>query len=152
MAAGGMAVPSGHTNWSQASSVGIRMTMSSRNVIACDIMPHSLLLNMPLSRSSQQSLVQVAVSSTPVSSQNVLTSGETPTSCAFPFGHCHHRPCAASPTLCKAQEYASNHRELSQHLLPCHKLSYVEGHQSRWANVPPLDLNTPLSNGKEALG
>ena len=49
----------------------------------------------------------------PVSSQNALTSGETVTSCAFPFGHCHQQLCTASLTLYKAQEYTSNHSELS---------------------------------------
>ena len=49
----------------------------------------------------------------PVSSQNALTSGETVTSRAFPFGHCHHRPRTASLTLCKAWEYISNHSKLS---------------------------------------
>ena len=76
-------------------------------------MPLSLLLNTPLSGGSQQSLVQEAMSSMPVSSQNALTNGETPTSHAFPFCHCHHRLCAASLTLCKAREYSSNHRESS---------------------------------------
>ena len=49
----------------------------------------------------------------PVSSQNTLTSGETATSCTFPFGHCHHRLHMVSPTLCKAHEYASYHSKLS---------------------------------------
>ena len=49
----------------------------------------------------------------PVASQNALTNGETFISHTFPFGHCHCQPCMASPTLCKAQEYASNHSELS---------------------------------------
>ena len=112
-----MATLSGHTNWSQALSVGTRTAISSRKVIACDIASLSLLLNTPLGRSSQQSLVQEAVSSTPVSSQNTLTSEETPTSPAFPFGHCHPQLCVASLTLCNAQEYASNHRELPT--VPC---------------------------------
>ena len=85
----GMATLGGHTNWSQASSVGTCTAMSSRKVNMCKIAPLSLLLNTPLSGSSQQSLVQEAASSTPVSSQNTLTSGETPTSRSFPFGHCH---------------------------------------------------------------
>ena len=106
-----MAALGGHTNWSQASSVGTRTAMSSRKVIACETAPLYLLLNTALGGSSQQTLVQVVVGSTPVSSQNALTMGET--SCAFPFGHCHRRPCTASPTLCKAQEYTSNHSELS---------------------------------------
>ena len=59
------------------------------------------------------SFVQEVASSTLVSYQNALTSGETPTSHTFPFGHCHHRPHAASLTLCKAQEQAMNHRESS---------------------------------------
>ena len=75
--------------------------------------PLSLLLNTPLGRSSQHSFVQEVVGSAPVSSQNALTRGETPTSHTFPFGHCHHQPCVASLTLCKAWEYASNHRESS---------------------------------------
>ena len=83
----------------------------------CEIVLLSLLLNTPLGGSSQQSLVEEAVSLMLVSSQNTLTSGETPTFCAFPFGHCHRQPCVASPTLCKVQEYASNHRELST--IPC---------------------------------
>ena len=112
-----MAALGGHTNWSQASSMGMRTAMLSRKVITCEIAPLSLLRNTPLGRSSQQSLVQEAASSTPVSSQNTLTSGETPTSCTFPFGHCHCRPHATSPTLCKAWEYTSNHRELST--IPC---------------------------------
>ena len=112
-----MAALGGHTNWSQASSMGMRTAMSSRKVIACEMAPLSLLLNIPLGGSSQQSLVQEASSSMPVSSQNTLTSEETPTSRAFPFGHCHRRPCVDSLTRCKAQEYASNHRELST--IPC---------------------------------
>ena len=103
----------GHTNWSQASNMGMCTAMSSRKVIACEIAPLSLLLNTLLGWSSQQSLVQEAVGSTPVSSQNALTSGETATSHAFPFSHCHQRLCTASPTLCKAREYTSNHSELS---------------------------------------
>ena len=91
--------------------------MSSRKVITCEIVPLSLLLNTPLSGSSQHSLVQEAVSSTLVSSQNTLTSGETATSRAFPFGHCHRQPHTASLTLCKVWEYASNHSELS--MSPC---------------------------------
>ena len=101
----------GRTQW--PSRVGTCTATSSSKVIAWDITPLSLLLNTPLSGSSQQSLVQEVVSSMPVSSQNALTSGETPTSCAFPFGHCHCQLCTASLTLCKAQEYASNHRESS---------------------------------------
>ena len=87
--------------------------MSSRKVIACKTVPLSLLLNTALSWSSQQSLVQLAVGSTPVSSQNALTMGETATSRAFPFGHCHRRLRTASPTLCKVREYTSNHSVLS---------------------------------------
>ena len=108
-----MAALGSHTNWSQASSMGTRMATSSRKVIMCEIAPLFLLLNTPLGGSFQQSLIQKAVSSMPVSSQNTLTSGETPTSWAFPFGHCHHRLGAASLTLCKAWEYALNHRESS---------------------------------------
>ena len=112
-------------NWSQASSVGTCTAMSSRKVIACEIAPLSLLLNTPFGRSSQQSLVQEAVSSMLVSSQNALTNGETFTSRAFPFGHCHHRLHMASLTLCKAQDYTSNHSELStssctsSHIMNC---------------------------------
>ena len=112
-----MAALSGHTNWSQALNVGTCTAMLSRRVIVYKIVPLSRLLNTPLGGSSQQSLVQEVVSSMPVSSQNTLTSGETPTSRAFPFGHCHRQPRAASLTLCKVQEYASNHRELST--VPC---------------------------------
>ena len=108
-----MATLGGHTSWSQVSRVGIRTAMLSRKVIACETVPLSLLLNTALSWSFQQSLVQLAVGSTPVSSQNALTMGETATSCAFPFGHCHRQPCTASPTLCKAWEYTSNHSALS---------------------------------------
>ena len=82
----------------------------------CEIVPLSLL-NTSLSGSSQQSLVQEAVSSMLVSSQSTLTSGETPASCTFPFGHCQGQLHAASLTLCKAQEYALNHSELSRS--PC---------------------------------
>ena len=117
MVARGMATLGGHTNWSQALSMGTRTAMSSRKVITCEIAPLFLLLNTPLRGSSQQSLVQEVASWMLVSSQNTLTSGETPTSRAFPFGHCYHRPCAASLTLCKVWEYASNHRELST--IPC---------------------------------
>ena len=109
----GMAMLGGHMNWSQVSSVRTSTAMSSRKVIVCKIAPFSLLLNTPLGRSSQQSLVQEVASSTPVSSQNTLTSGETATSQAFPFGDCHCQPCTASLTLCRAWEYASNHSELS---------------------------------------
>ena len=107
------------------------MAMSSRKVITWDIMPLSLLLNTTLGGSSQQSFVQEVASSTPVSSQNALTSGETPTSHAFPFGHCHHRLHMASLTLCKAWEYASNHREsstfssTSSHIINCPMLRAV---------------------------
>ena len=103
----------------------MRTAMSSRKVIVCKIAPLSLLLNTLLSWSSQQSLVQEAAGSTPVSSQNALTSGETATSHAFPFGHCHRRPRTASPTLCKVREYTSNHSELStspctsSHIMNC---------------------------------
>ena len=79
----------------------------------CETAPLSLLLNTALGWSSQQSLVQLAAGSTPVSSQNALTMGETATSHAFPFSHCHHQLHTASPTLCKAQEYISNHSVLS---------------------------------------
>ena len=113
MVACGMAKLGSHRNWSQASSVRMRTATSSRKVITCEIVPLSLLLNTPLGRSSQQCLVQEAVSLTPVSSQNTLTSGETPTSHAFPFGHCQCWPCAASLTLCKVWNYALNHSELS---------------------------------------
>ena len=125
MLACGTAMLGGHLNWSQASSVGMRTAMSSRRVITCEIAPLSLLLNTLLSWSSQQSLVQEAAGSTPVSSQNTLTSGETATSCAFPFGHCHQPPCMASLTLCKAWKYTSNHSELStspctsSHIMNC---------------------------------
>ena len=112
-----MAILSGHTNWSQTLKVGTCTAMPSRKVIMCEITPLSLLLNTPLGGRSQQSLVQKVASSMPVSSQNTLTSGETPTSHAFPFGHCHCRLCAASLTLCRAQEYTLNHRELST--IPC---------------------------------
>ena len=108
-----MAALSRHTNWSQASSVGTCTARSSRKVIVCEIEPLSLLLYTLLGRSSQQSLVQVAASSTPVASQNALTNGETFTSRAFPFSHCHHQPCMASLTLCKVWEYALNHSKLS---------------------------------------
>ena len=93
--------------------MGTRTAMSSRKVIACKIVPLSLLLNTLLGWSSQQSLVQEVVGSTPVSSQNTLTSGEMATSHTFPFGHCHRQPCTASPTLCKVWEYTSNHSKLS---------------------------------------
>ena len=63
--------------------------------------------------SSQQSLVQLVAGSLPVSSQNALTRGETAISRAFPFSHLHRRPDMASPTLCNAQEYTSNHSVLS---------------------------------------
>ena len=111
--------------------MGIRMATSSRKVIAWDITPLSLLLNTPLSGSSQQSLVQVAASSMPVSSQNALTSGETPTSCTFPFGHCHRQLHVASLTLCKVQEYGLNHGKLStfpstsSHVINCPMLRAV---------------------------
>ena len=126
-----MAALSGHTNWSQASSVRTHTATSSRKVIACEITPLSLLLYTPLSGSSQQSLVQEAASLMPVSSQNALTSGDTPTSHTFPFGHCHCQLHMASPTLCKVQEYASNHRELStfpstsSHVINCPMLRTV---------------------------
>ena len=87
--------------------------MLPRKVIACETVPLSLLLNTALSWSSQQSLVHLAVGSTPVSSQNALTMGETATSHAFPFSHCHRRPRTASPTLCKVRDYTSNHSVLS---------------------------------------
>ena len=112
-----MATLGGHTNWSQASSVGTHTATSSRKVIACKIAPLSVLLNTPLGGSSQQSLVHEVMSLTSVSSQNAPTSGKILTSHAFPFGHSHHRLHAASLTLCKAQEYASNHRELTT--IPC---------------------------------
>ena len=117
-----MATLGSHMNWSQASSVGTCTAILSRKVIACEIVPLSLLLNTPLGGSSQQSLVQEVASSTPVSSQNALTNGETFTSHTFPFGHCHHQLCMASPTLCKVLEYASNHSELSTS--PC-TLSHI---------------------------
>ena len=113
MAVRGIATLGGHTNWSQVLSVGVRTAMLSRKVITCKTVPLSLLLNTALGWSSQQSLVQLAVGSTPVSSQNALTMGETATSHAFPFGHCHRRLCTASPTLCKVQEYTLNHSVLS---------------------------------------
>ena len=94
-------------------SVGVRTAMSSKKVITCKTAPLSLLLNTALDWSSQQSLVQLAAGSTPVSSQNALTMGETAISHTFPFGHCHRLPHTASPTLCKAQEYTSNHSMLS---------------------------------------
>ena len=97
--------------------MGTHTAMLSRKVIACEIVPLSLLLNTPLGGSSQQSLVQKAASSTPVSSQNALTNGETFTSHAFPFGHCHCQLCTASLTLCKVQEYDLNHSKLS--MSPC---------------------------------
>ena len=107
----------GHTRWSYELVPGIeqgtRTTRSSKKVITCEIVPLSLLLNTALGGSSQQSLVQEAASSTPVSSQNVLTNRETFTSCTFPFGHCHCQLCTASLTLCKTWEYTSNHSELS---------------------------------------
>ena len=87
--------------------------MSSKKVIACETVPLSLLLNTALGWSSQQSLVQLAAGSTHVSSQNALTMGETTISHAFPFDYCHRRPDTASPTLCKAWEYTSNHSMLS---------------------------------------
>ena len=102
-----------HTNWSQALSVGVCTAMSSKKVIACETAPLSLLLNTALGCNSQQNLVQLAAGSTPVSSQNALTRGETAISHAFPFGHLHHRPDMASPTLCKMQEYTLNHSVLS---------------------------------------
>ena len=111
--------------------MGTCMARSSRKVIAWDITPLSLLLNTPLSRSSQQSLVQEVASLMPVSSQNALTSGETPTSSTFPFGYCHHRPHAASLTLCKAQEYTSNDSKsstfpsTSSHIINCPMLRAV---------------------------
>ena len=111
--------------------MGTCTAMSSRKVIAWDIASLSLLLNTPLSGSSQQSLVQEVASSMPVSSQNALTSGETPTSCAFPFGYCHCQPHTASPTLCKAWEYALNHKEsstfssTSSRIINCPMLSTV---------------------------
>ena len=81
------------------------MATLSRKVITWDIAPLSLLLKTPLRGNSQQSFMQEeAASSTPVSSQNALTSVETPTSRAFPLGHCHRQLHAASPTLCKAWE------------------------------------------------
>ena len=95
------------------------------------MVPLSLLLNTPLGGSSQHSFVQEAVGSALVFSQNTLTRGETPTSHAFPFGHCHRQPCAASPTLCKAWEYTSNHREssivpsTSAHVINCPMLRTV---------------------------
>ena len=113
MVARGMAVLGSHTDWSQVSSVGMHTAMPSRKVIACEIAPLSLLLNTPLSGSSQQSLVQEVASSTPVSSQNTLTSGETATSHAFLFNHCHHWLRMASLTLCRVWEYISNHSKLS---------------------------------------
>ena len=105
--------------------------MLSRKVIACKTAPLSLLLNTTLGWSSQQSLVQLAVGSTPVSSQKALTMGETATSHAFPFSHCHCRPCTASPTLCKVWEYTSNHSVLStsprtsSHIMNCLMLRTV---------------------------
>ena len=120
-----MATLGGHTNWSHASSVGMHTAMSSRKVIAHETAPLSLLLNTALGGSSQQSLVQEVAGSMLVSSQNALTMGETATSHAFPFSHCHHRPHTASPTLCKAREYTSNHSELStspctsSHIMNC---------------------------------
>ena len=108
-----MATLGGHTNWSQASSMGVCTTMSSKKVIRCETAPLSLLLNTALGWSSQQSLVQLVAGSTPLSYQNTLTMGNTATSRAFPFSHCHHRPRTASPTLCKAWEYTSNHSVLS---------------------------------------
>ena len=67
----------------------------------------------------------------PVSSQNALTSGETPTSHGFPFGHCHRQPRVASLTLCNAQEYALNHSKLStspstsSHIINCPMLRAI---------------------------
>ena len=87
--------------------------MSSKKVIACETVPLSLLLNTTLSCSFQQSLVQLVAGFKPVSSQNALTRGETAISHTFPFGHLHRRPDMASPTLCNAQEYTSNHSMLS---------------------------------------
>ena len=120
-----MATLGGHTNWSQVSSVGMHTAMLSKKVIVCEIAPLSLLLNTLLSWSSQQSLVQEVAGSTLVSSQNALTSGETASSCTFSFGHCHRQPCTASPILCKAWEYTSNHSKLStspctsSHIMNC---------------------------------
>ena len=119
-----MATMGGHTNWSQALSVGVH-TARFKKVITCKTTPLSLLLNTALGCSSQQSLVQLATGSTPVSSQNALTRGETAISHAFPFGHLHRRLDTASPTLCNAQEYTSNHSVLSipprtsSHIINC---------------------------------
>ena len=109
----GTAALGGHTNWSQASSMGVCTATSSRKVIACETVPLFLLLNTALGWSSQHSLVKLAAGSMPVSSQNALTMGETATSHTFPFGHWHHRLRTSSPTLCKAWEYTSNHSVLS---------------------------------------
>ena len=133
MVAHGTAALGSHTNWSQASSMGTRTARSSRKVIACEIVPLSLLLYTPLGGSSQQSLVQKAASTTLVASQNALTNGETFTSHAFPFGHCHCQPCMASPTLCKAWEYASNHSKLS--MSPCTLFCVMNCPMSRTVGV-----------------
>ena len=151
----GTAALGGHTNWSQALSVGVCTAKLPRNVIACETAPLSLLLNTALSWSSQQSLVKEAVGSTPVSSQNTITMGETASSRAFPFGHCYRHPCTASPTLCKVREYTSNHSELSTSPFtssrvmncPMFKTVRVGG-----TDVLPLHPNTPPPNGEEALG
>ena len=107
----------GHNGWPYELVPGIEhevfTTMSSKKVITCETAPLSLLLNTTLGWSSQQSLVQLVAGSTPVSSQNALTMGETAISHTFPFGHCHHQPHMASPTLCKVWEYTSNHSALS---------------------------------------
>ena len=125
MADHGTATMDGHTNWSQVLSVGVCTTMSSKKVITCGTAPLSFLLNTALGWSSQQSLVQLAAGSTPVSSQNALTMGETAISHAFSFSHCHCPLHMASPTLCKAREYTSNHSVLSMsphtssHIMNC---------------------------------
>ena len=106
--------------------------MSSKKVITCETVPLYLLLNTALGWSSQQHLVQLAAGSTPVSSQNALTMGETAISRAFPFSHCHRRPDTAFLTLCKAQEYTSNHSMLStsprtsSHVMNCPMFRTVE--------------------------
>ena len=122
MAVHGTAALGGHTNWSQALSVGVHTARSSRKVITCETAPLCLLLNTALDDSSQQSVVQEVAGSMPVSSQNTLTMGETAISHALPFSHCHHQLCTASPTLCKAREYTSNQSQLSTS--PC-TLSHI---------------------------
>ena len=127
---------SSHTNWFQAWSVGMRTAMLSRKVIACKIVPLSLLLNTP------RACTSMAVSCGNPSSCGVKHTGERPPTVASEPNHRSLRAEGSSSSIIDPHFHNRHHPRglTSSSVSPCSSTALLDGGSGSASPSPSVSL------------